>query len=134
MKNLTIAVIIGTAFAFLISACKKDAANPTVTPAATISIISPTANQVYHVGDTMHIQATIEGNVKMHGYEIAIVDLATGDTVYTTEDHSHQSTLNVDAHWCCMMPAGTNLRVSVSSALNHDGLEVVKTVDVNTAQ
>lgn len=135
MKQLIIAAVIAATFTALVSSCQKDGtkAEPEVTPTASITIASPTANQVYRLGDTMHIVATVEGNVKLHGYDVAIVNTSSGDTIYKADGHAHETTLTVDEHWCCTLSSAADLRLYISSALNHDGLEVVKAIDFTVA-
>ncbi len=119
-----------------VTSCKKSEtteASPDPTPTATISLASPAADQVFKYGDLMHIAATIEGNVKMHGYHLAIINTANGDTVHKADDHTHAYTLNIQQDWQCNVTSSSDLKLYISSALNHDGLEVVKTVTFKAA-
>jgi hypothetical protein len=136
MKKIFIAAVITTTFTTVFSSCGKDGTttDPEATPSATITITSPAIGQTYRLGDTAHIVATIEGNVKMHGYHAVIVNTATGDTVYKAEEHTHEMKLNVEQHWCCSLSSSADLRLYISSALNHDDLEVVKTVDLKVTE
>ena len=133
MKNLFLAAMITATSLAILSSCKKETTTTDPVPSATITIASPYANQIYRLGDTMYIVATIEGNVKMHGYDVVIVKTASGDTVYRTDEHTHEMKLNVNKTWCCNVSSVTDLRLYISSALNHDGLAVVKSVDFKTA-
>ncbi len=136
MKKIFTAFMISASFVVIITSCKKDGttADPEAAPSAEITIASPTGNQIYQLGDTMHIIATIEGNVKMHGYAVAVINTTSGDTVFQADNHGHETELHVEEQWCCNLSSATDLRLYISSALNHDGLEAVKTVDFKAAQ
>ena len=117
----------------VISSCKKSddkTITPGTTPSATIAINSPTAANIYKHGDTMYISAVITGDVKLHGYKVAVVDVVTGDTAFHADSHTHATMLNVEEEWVCTCTSETDLRLYISSAIDHDGLEVVKTMDL----
>ena len=132
MKNVIMMGVIAISIV-VISSCKKNddkTITATATPSATIAISSPTATSIYKHGDTMHISAVINGDVKLHGYKVAVVDIVTGDTVFHADSHTHATTLNVEEKWLCACTSETDLRLYISSAIDHDGLEVVKTMDL----
>ena len=135
MKHTIIRDFIALSLLAFVSCRKSDTSKvmPEPTPTATITIASPTTDQTFRLGDIMNISAVIEGNVKLHGYHLAIVNTATGDTVFKADDHTHALTLNVAADWQCDVSSSSDLKLFISSALNHDGLEVVKTVSFKAA-
>lgn len=132
MKNVIMMGVIAVAIVITISSCKKSddkATTPNTTPSATIAISSPTATSVYKHGDTMYVSAVIIGDVKLHGYKVTVEDIVTGDTVFHADSHTHATTLNVEEKWVCTCTSETDLRLYISSAIDHDGPEFVKTMD-----
>jgi hypothetical protein len=127
MKNLLL-VLLGQSLLLLIGSCTKDT-RTVVIPSATIAVVSPFANQVYKAGDTVVIAGTITGDVTLHGYHVAIVNQLTGDTVFHAFSHEHAARLAFNEHWVNALPGAADLRVYISSAINHDGLVTVKSVD-----
>lgn len=125
--------VIAVTFLTVFSSCKKQDAAPEPVPSATITITSPAAGDVFRFGDTTKITANISCNVKMHGCDVAVVNISTGDTLFQADDHAHEMTLNVNQYWCCNLSSTADLRLYISTALNHDGLEVVETVDFKVA-
>ena len=111
MKKIFIATMVAAAFITIYSSCKKDSvtANPETGPSASITIASPTANQTYRLGDTLHIVATIGGDVQMHGYDVVIVNTVSGDTVYQVGEHAHDMKLDIDKKWCCSLASAADL-------------------------
>ena len=107
--------------------CKKSETLPT----ATITVYSPTMNQVYMPGDTVRISAKIERETSLHGYHTAITNVS-GDTLFAADSHEHAAVLTVDEYWINTLPTSVELTVSISSEINHEGLEVSKAVTIRT--
>lgn len=126
MKYLIAAALLAALTA--LHSCKKSEDAGTA-PSAVINISSPSLNQEYHNGDTVKIAATINGTTTLHGCDITIVNMTTGDSVFQAAQHAHAAVLHVDATWEASVSSAADLRLIVSCAVNHDGLEVVRSVD-----
>jgi hypothetical protein len=121
------------ALAFVVGlvACRKSD-NSVVAPSATITIVSPGTSEDFQPGDTINIQATITANATLHGYHIAIVNRETGDSVFHASSHEHASTLTVNEQWVNDLGGAADLRLYISSAINHDGLEAAESIDFSS--
>lgn len=126
MKNLILTGIIAVSIITLFS-CKKS--DEVVVPSATISIVEPMLNQIYHQGDTVHIMATINGNTTLHGYDATIVNTANGDTLFNADDHTHATLFDVHEMWVDTFSTAADLRLYIFATINHDGLQESKSVD-----
>jgi hypothetical protein len=60
---------------------------------------------------------------------MAIVDRQSGDSVFKVSSHEHAAKLDIKQQWVNSLEARADLRLYISSAINHDGLQAVKTVD-----
>jgi hypothetical protein len=130
MRNLLL-LFAGVCALSAVAACQKSE-DTQPAPAATIQIAAPFANQSYAPGDTVTIKGFISGNTTLHGYHIAIVDRQTGDSVFQAASHAHGLVLEIKEQWVNQLTSATDLRLYISSAINHDGLEAVKTVDFSS--
>lgn len=82
------------------SACKKGSTGPDPiipdTTKPTITIIKPTAGQIFSAGSTIVFQASFSDNVKLKSYEIAISKVITGGLILKivpiSEDFSYTKT------------------------------------------
>jgi hypothetical protein len=118
----------GTAMLFTAASCKKNDHTNAV-PSATIEIAAPFTNQEYQSGDTVAILGTITGTVTLHGYSMVIVDRQSGDSVFMASSHEHAMKLDVKQQWVNGLSNAAHFRLYVSTAINHDGLQTIKTVD-----
>lgn len=117
-------------FVFL-SACKKDAdsANP-VLPTVTFQVNQPIDNQIYNVGDTIKINATITSSADLHGWGLAITRKGDDSLCYSWVNHYHTSSYSIDQRWVNTLNQDTTLMLSVDAAINHSGDVVSKKIQL----
>jgi len=127
MNNIKIAaaVILATLSLY---ACRKGDDAP---PAATLILTSPVLSQNYKTGDVIHITGTAAYVANLHGYHTCILN-AHGDTLFEADNHIHAAQITIDESWVDTVANSQQLKVLVSSQINHDGDEVKKEVIVTT--
>lgn len=97
------------------------------TPVGSINIIKPAEHQAFKKGEPITIEAKLNANVQLHGYTIFIAT-AEGDTLYKKEEHAHQSELTIQESWIDTSSAPVHLKLVVSTALDHHGNDLEKSV------
>jgi hypothetical protein len=109
------------ASSFLICACQKT--NSTVADPAkvTFSIISPYAGQTYNSNDTVQINGNVKYTGEMHGYEVMIIDTATGIIVYNEAQHVHTDHFVIDDKWTIDVSNPSTFKLVVATIINHNG-------------
>ncbi len=120
MKNIAKKIIFASAATlFLLSACNKHNE-----PNVQINITSPSANATFHAGDTVRIQATVTGDVEMHGYEVKIKNLSQGNVAFITDYHVHGSTFTINEFWVNNVTTHSDMRLVVTVEADHNGTMV----------
>ncbi len=109
-----------------LNACKK---NEPAANTATIEITSPQEGQMFAKGDTVHITATLTGQLNLHGWEVAIRKKADNTVVYTNSLHVHDLILQVNDFWINDVTEDTGMVLEVSAQLDHEGTLASKTVN-----
>lgn len=104
---------------FLLGACSKEETTPKLE--ATIHITSPSPGQVFEKGDTIHIEADIEAKQELHGWELVIRKKADNSVVYTTDKHTHGTTLHIHDHWVNDVTQHSDMVLEITAALDHSG-------------
>jgi len=104
----------------ILSCQKKN--ETTADPAkVTINITSPAKGQVYHNGDSVSINADITYTTELHGYEVKIIDTSTGFVVYDQTEHVHDDHFSIRYTWADSVTKQTGLKLSIITAIDHDG-------------
>jgi len=113
---LAVATIIG------FSACKKETFDPTIT------VMSPTADQIVAHMDTLHIHTTIEGAENLHEWLVEVVKVADESVVFSASDHDHDEIITIHEMWVNDMDEDTDMQLRVR-VQDHLGSEVSTSVD-----
>ena len=124
MKQTLIILVLALTF----SACQKK---DTTTPDAanvTISITAPVAEQLFRRGDTVHINATVSYPSELHGYELKIVDSATGNILYDEDEHVHNDHFDINSTWVDTATTAATLKLELTVEVDHNGTEATKTI------
>lgn len=119
------------AFALLVTtlfSCSKDETTVPETGVA-FAISRPTLNQSYQPGDTVRVQGTITYTSSLHGYSVVILN-NDGDSLFRSGSHVHASTLQLDESWVNTQNSAQNLKVVISSSINHEGSKAVKEIPI----
>ena len=116
-----------TAGIVMISSCQKKS-NKTATAAdLKITIASPTAGQVYHTGDSVHISASISYPTELHGFELRIIDSATGTILSDTAQDVHNDHFDITQVWIdTAIHTATTLKLEVVGEIDHTGTSASK--------
>ena len=121
--NLVLATVV-------FSSCQKNNNVPAQPDKVSINIISPTANHRYKKGDTVQIKADVSYISQLHGYQIRLIDSATGFAVYDIDGHVHGSNVSVDEKWVDTLSVSRTLKIQIMAILDHDQNASVKEVVV----
>jgi len=129
MKPIFFACTIVLLITALFSCSKKSDVAPT--PTATFTISQPMLNQTYQAGDTVRVQGKVTCQSNLHGYHLMILN-SSSDTLFHAHAHTHATELALDEMWVNNQASQQDLRVIISCAVNHDGLEAVKEIPIKT--
>lgn len=111
----------------LYSCQKKD--TTTADPAkVTMSILSPASQHVYHSGDTIKINATVSYPSELHGYEVKIVDTATGNILYDNAQHVHDDHFDISQYYIYTGTQPVYMKLQLSAEVDHNGNEAEQDV------
>ena len=88
-------------------------------PAASVSFISPTANTLYQVGDSVLIAAKAISTATIHGCDIFI--RKTGDTAncFNMKIHDHNDTVLINHKWKASLTG--YMEAEIILYLDHEG-------------
>lgn len=116
----------------LLSSCQKDNNVPAQPDKVKMNITSPTAGRQYKKGDTLHINADVSYISQLHGYEVKIIDIASGDVIYDAEGHVHGASVNIDERWVDTLSVAKTLKVQIAAIIDHDKNTSIKEIVVNS--
>ena len=123
-SGIILAFILITA---LYSCQKKD--KITATPdSVVINITSPASGQAYHTGDTVFINADVSYPSELHGYEIKVIDTASGYILYDDVQHVHDDHFSISDKWLCSGTQAIGLKLTLTAAIDHDGNNAEKDI------
>lgn len=124
MRPIYLAITTGI---LMMCSCQKKS-NKTTTPAdMTITIASPTAGQVYHTGDSVHVNASISYPTELHGFEVRIIDSATGTILSDTAEDVHNDHFDITQVWIdTAIHTATTLKLQVTGEIDHTGTSASK--------
>lgn len=109
------------------ASCQKKDSTTVNADGVTISISSPTEGRVFHIGDTVHIDAEISYATQLHGYTVQVKDKATGRLLYDNEGHTHDSKLTVADHW--VADSARAAQLVLTTVIDHENHEQSKTIN-----
>jgi hypothetical protein len=81
--------------------------------APTITISSPTDNQSFSAGQTVHVQAVIKDNVEIHHVHMYVTNNNNGSQVVHFEDHVDGGTYNLDQSFTTQ--AGITYKIEIQA-------------------
>ena len=123
--SLSIAALL---FCLSFTACqKKDDLIPAPDKLVVV-VSSPAEAQIFHSGEKVPFQATVTYPSELHGYEVAIQDAATGESLFFLDAHVHSDHFVIDTAWTPAVTKTTNFTAILKTAIDHDGQESTKEV------
>ena len=114
-------IIIPLAVLTSLSSCQKKVDTVPDANKVVMNITSPQAGQTFHNGDTVYIKATVNYPGELHGYEVKVVDTASGFIVYDEAQHIHDDKFVIDDKWVGTATQLTTLKLSISAIVDHNG-------------
>ena len=124
MKSILFLIAISSII--IISCCRHRGDYEEILPSASITFISPAEGSIYHLADSIPIQALCISTETIHGCDVTI--RKTGDTTvyFTTHIHDHNDTLHISQKWKNIFGASTSLEASITLYLDHQGHTLTK--------
>lgn len=134
MKKFSYTLTILSLAIITITACKKDKHTDddhqhgeNGTPVISVTTINE--------GDTIqpnfmvHISGTIVSTSEMHGYNVKLHNHATMTDVLNETVEGHESSYNFDEHWTNNVTDTSNMVLTISAVIDHDGNLGTKTIN-----
>lgn len=119
-------IILAVTATITLYSCQKKDSTPADPAAVNISISSPTATDVFHTGDSIHINADVSYATELHGYEVKITDTASNMVLYDETQHIHDDHFTIRDIWVNTASQKASLKLSLIVAVDHDGNNVEK--------
>jgi len=113
--------IIAVCSVLLLAGCQKEDKTPVQPSQVSATITSPYEGQVVRKGDTLNIEADISYVSRLHGYVLRLVNTATNDVVYMTEEHEHSDKFSIREKWVDTLTAPATLALRITTEITHDG-------------
>jgi hypothetical protein len=102
---------------------------------ATITITSPTTNQVVNFGQTLNITGTINGLTTLHGFTINIRQQGDTTRIFTNKIHVHQANIEIAETWAVpVTQTNKDYELEVIGYLDHAGNTINKKVNFKAQQ
>ncbi|WP_276134810.1 hypothetical protein [Polluticoccus soli] len=92
-----------------------------------VTFNSPKEGQIVKKGETVTIDADINFNTEMHGYKLTLVNTANNQELMNVEEHAHADVLSVNKTWTDTLSSATDVKITLSVAIDH-GTSVDKTL------
>ena len=116
----------------VIASCKKaDFPAPAIIDKNDIMIVTPFEQQVFKNSDTVYINASINAEAEMHGYEITLAK-SNGDVIHTYSEHTHGTEIHINEYWVNTMTGNNDIILSISAVVDHDGAELSNSITFRT--
>ena len=128
MRLFHIAILSAILLVFTATSCQKKDDTPATADQVQISITSPAPEQVFKIGDSVHINANVTFVTELHGYELKITDSTTGAVLYDEDDHVHDDHFNIANAWLDTVSHVATLRLDLEAVVDHDGTVATKTI------
>ena len=107
---------------FIFSCQKKDTTSPDPSKVA-ITISSPANGQIFHIGDTALLHATVSYPSELHGYEMKVTDSATGNVLFDADEHVHDDHFDISQSFVYADTVAATFRMELSVEIDHNGNE-----------
>ncbi|RYY87423.1 MAG: hypothetical protein EOO15_11880 [Chitinophagaceae bacterium] len=115
----------------LLPACTRhsgDVAAPE-SMAATLTIAQPLAGAIFHIGDTVTIEADAIAPATIHGYEVEIHRLNDTTKLFYAHVHDHNDTLQISKRWVNDRSTPVALEARITLTLDHEGHQLQRSVN-----
>jgi len=122
-SNVKLFLCLIMALGFVVS-CKKETASAT----ADITLMEPLSGDTVPNGEALHMHGTITGSGELHGYTLTLTNVTTNEVVFSGSNTSHQTNYAFDEHWVNNVASISNMKVTVTVELDHDGNTTTKEV------
>jgi Bacterial Ig domain len=96
--------------------------------APVIQMISPTTNQVFQAGDSVHIRASISDNTEIHEVHLYVTNSANGALILHFEEHLDAATYTLDKAFAAQ--TGVTYKIEID-ANDHSGNAAQQIVQVS---
>lgn len=120
MKKITLTLSLIVVL-FTLFSCDKNKAT-----SADIVIMTPNESQIFHYGDSVHIEGTIVGDGELHGYSLVYSNQETGDVLYNVSTENHAKSYVFHEHWFNNVTDTTLVKIKVEVTIDHDGSKTFK--------
>lgn len=117
MKAIIAVILVCIGF----SACQKTDGVAPDPAKVTISITSPQPGQLFHNGDTVYINATVNYPSELHGYEVKVTDTTSGFILYDDAEHVHDDHFVIADKWPCTTSQPVGLKLELIADIDHTG-------------
>lgn len=106
-----------------LASCKKETEEQSHESEAEVvlSLVSPTENQTYQLGDTVRILGTISSTSDLHGYNLRLNHPVLNMFVINKAFHEHGTSFKVNEFWVNNVTDTTVLKLTMDVAIDHDG-------------
>ncbi len=119
MKNISIIALVCAAVTLY--SCKKKKTDEPNSSTVKVSVTSPEEGHIYHNGDTVHILASVTYDGILHGYEVKVVDTASGTILYDFAEHVHQDSFVVNRSFVVSGTAVMRMKLTLEAEVDHAG-------------
>ena len=110
------------AFILVLNACSKHKGDVEENiPVATIQFHNPTSNGVYHIGDSIAIEATAISSETIHGYDVSVRKAGDTTRYFFEHVHDHNDTLSISSKWKAELESAATLETEITLVLDHEG-------------
>lgn len=92
------------------------------------SDLLPEQGAVFNHFEAVVIQAELEWDQTLHGYEVYLKNLTNGDTVFQVAQHVHGLKLTVEEEWINEVEHDANMQLDFVARTSHEGESVVKSI------
>lgn len=115
-----------------LAACQRGDNPEPASEQVTISVAQPLAGSVYHTGETVPINATVQANGPLHGYTLQVFNKDNGEELMAAEFHVHESQYPIQSDWVDTMSTAAALELKITVIKDHDGNKTEKSVFFQT--
>lgn len=112
---------------FLFFSCQKNDTPPVNQETVAINISSPAPQEIFAVGDTVYMKASVIANAELHGYELKITDTVNGFILFDEAQHAHSDNFTINDTWTSST-SNINCKMELIVLLDHDGHDIRKTI------
>lgn len=112
-------------FTILIS-CSRHPGDGGEKASVSIQFLSPGAGAMFQNGDSILVEANIQGTSTLHGYEVWIRKANDTTTYFYQHVHDHSQSIMARHIWKNTINGPANMEVIITVPLDHDGNTATK--------